>query len=267
MEKKDKALTAKEILYQGNRLIFEQFSDDVLKGKTPDKKTQKDLRNFLSRIFCDIDKLNSKGASIDKIGHVLLSHFEIDKKPGRERKPSQDNFEFDAAVFYFLNEQEFGHVKALEMTTTKYHRSERAIQRYKKKNRKYAESIATTHKLWIESKNALLYLSDYLSIGPIGSKPRYEHSELKFTEHTLFVKPLNDAQMRELKSFIEKNDQAPLYYMALVDWWANNSIYLKLNDEEPIRNIKMSEYPSKITFRFVNCILSMYDIRTRSDNK
>ncbi len=53
------------------------------------------------------------------------------------------------------------------------------------------------------------------------------HFELKFTEHTLFVKPLNDTRMRELKSFKEENQQDPAYYMALVDWWANNSIYLK----------------------------------------
>ena len=267
MAKEDKVLTAEEILYQGNHLIFEQFSDAVLKGKTPDKKTQEDLCNFLSGIYFDIDKLNSEGASIDKIGRVLLSHFDIDKKPGRERKPSQDNFELKASLFYFLNKQKFGNATALEMTMTKYDRSERQIQRYNKKHGKVAESLAINNMLWNEPRKALLDLSGYISVGPIGSKPRHEYFELKLAEHTLFVKPLNDTRIRELKSFKEENHQDPAYYMALVDWWANNSIYLKLSDEEPSKNIKMSERSDKTALRFINCILSMYDINPINDKK
>jgi len=265
--KEDKELTAIEILYQGNRLIFEQFSNAVLNGKTPDKKTQENLCNFLSGIYFDIDKLNSEGASIDKIGRVLLSHFDIDKKPGRERKPSQDNFELCASLFYFLNKQKFGDDTALEMTMTKYDRSKRQIQRYNKKHGKVAESLAINNMLWIEPRKALLYLSDYISAGPIGSKPRHEYSELKLAEHTLIVKPLNDTQMRELKSFMEENQQDPTYYIALLDWWAINAIYLKLSDEEPIKNIKMSERSDKTALRFINCVVSMYDIKQISGNK
>lgn len=267
MAKEDKELTAIEILYQGNRLIFEQFSNAVLNGKTPDKKIQEDLCKFLSGIYFDIDKLNSEGASTGKIGRVLLSHFDIDKKPGRERKPSQDNFELNAALFYFLNKQKFGDATALEMTMTKYDRSKRQIQRYIKKHGKVAESLAINNMLWIEPRKALLDLSDYISVEPIGSKPRHESFELKLAEHTLIVKPLNDTQMRELKSFVEENKQDPTYYIALLDWWAINAIYLKLSDEEPAKNIKISEYSSKTTFRFVNCILSMYDINPTNDKK
>ena len=229
-----------------------QFCEIMEKGDQLDDKTLTELHSLLNQMLADFDK---GGSSREMAGRMLTS-LGLNKKRGRQEKTKEEDLEeVNIAINYSLLKKRHGSKEALDRIKRRYGISKSSLFDFYKKHESISNSIIRLLE-GVEKYNRLANLSEQLSQGPIGFRPKSTLEELKFDSTILYVKPLTDSQRCELES-VDKLD-----HMQLLDWWASNSIY---ENDEPVvfvgpsgDKIKISDLPAYIGSEFCSIILSIY---------